>query len=592
MPGTESLLILIVLAAAMLSFIAGKIRFDLTAMCVLAALLIFRLVDVDQAFAGFASSATATVAAMFVLSAGLVRTGSVNWLARKIDLWAGKAEARLVLILCLVIGGLSAFIVNTATVAIFIPVAVVLAGSRKIASSRVLIPLSYASQFGGVCTLIGTSTNLLVNSIAVSNGLEGFGLFEFAPLGLVMSAAGVLYLLTVGRWLLPKRKGEGQKTDKYRLADYLAELRIGNKSSLIGQVWEKSEAGKEKGVSLIKLVRNDRPTWKPARIRIKADDILLLHGHIDKLISIQEKYGLESQAEEFAGDKALSSGKVKLVEALVPPQSRFVGRTLRKADFHRRYRLTALAIQRRGRSIRERLADIHLTAGDTLLLQGEVDDVARLMSSSDLIVTNELTELYVRKDRVYFSVAILVGVVFLAALNIVPIVVAAVLGAVGMVLSGCLTLEEAYQSIDWQVIFLLGGIIPLGLAMTQTGTAGWIAEGLLGSIMKFGPPAVLAVLYLTTAVLTETMSNNAAAILLAPFAFSFARILNVDPRPFLVAITFAASTSFATPIGYQTNTMIYGVGGYRFSDYTKLGAPLNLIFLLIAMFLIPLLWPF
>lgn len=592
MPSTDSLLVLVVVVVAMASFIIGKIRFDVTALCVLALLLILRIIDSSHALYGFANPATATVAAMFVMSAGLVRTGSVSWLSRKIDQWAGKGERRLVLTLCIVIAVLSAFVVNTATVAIFIPVAIVLAKSRRITTSRVLIPLSYASQFGGVCTLIGTSTNILVNAIADSKGLQGFWIFEFAPLGLVMCAAGIIYLMILGHWLLPKRKGHEQQVDKYRLTDYLSEMRISDKSSLIGETWKKSEASREKNVRLVTLVRNGKATWKPAMTRMKEGDILLIHGNADQLITMEDKYGLDNQADAILNDRKFSSDKVKLVEALVPPRSRFKGRTLRTADFSRHYGLNALAVQRRGKILRDRLADIHLDSGDTMLLQGDKDGVSRLMKSTDLIVTNELTELYLRKDRAILALLLLLGVVTLAAFNIVPIVVATFIGAVGMVLGRCLTIEEAYQAIDWQVIFLLGGILPLGLAMETSGAAGWVANKVLAPFSGFGPVVVLAILYLMTAVLTETMSNNAAAVLLAPFAFSFAASMNVSPRPFLVAITFAASTSFATPVGYQTNTMIYAAGGYRFSDYTRVGGPLNLLFLCLAVMMIPILWPF
>ena len=592
MPGTESIIVLAIVVVTVVAFVLGRVRFDVIAICVLASLLALRLIDTNQALYGFANSATATVAAMFVLSAGLVRTGLVSWLARHIDRLAGKGERRLLLTLGVVIAVLSAFIVNTATVAIFIPVAIVLAKARKISASRVLMPLSFASQFGGVCTLIGTSTNILVNSIAISRGLEGFGLFEFAPLGLAMSAAGIIYLLIIAPRLLPKRKGEVQKVDKFRLSDYLAELRISNKSSLLGKIWEKSELATDKETSLIKLMRNNKATWKPTKTKMREGDILLIHGNADKLLSMQDQYGLESQADIVINDQELSSDKVKLIEALVPPRSRLIGRTLRSSDFLRRYRLITLAIQRRGKMLRNRLAKIHLDAGDALLLQGNKDDVSRLMKSSDLIVTNELTELYLRKDRAVTALLILVGVVAAAAFNIMSILVAAIIGAVAMIVGRCLTIEEAYEAIDWQVIFLLGGILPLGLAMDQSGASSWVANTVLMPFSHFGPLVVLAMLYLLTALLTETMSNTTAAILIAPFALSFAVNMNVDPRPFLVAITFAASTSFATPVGYQTNTMVYAPGGYRFTDFTRVGAPLNVLFLILAVILIPLLWPF
>jgi di/tricarboxylate transporter len=592
MPDTSIIITLGILAVAMIFFIIGKLRVDLIALCILLVLLLAGLISPDQALYGFANPATATVAAMFVLSAGLVRTGLVEWLARRIDRLAGKTEPRLILVLCTTIAVISAFVVNTATVAIFIPVAIVLARSRKISPSRVLIPLSFASQFGGVCTLIGTSTNILVNSIAVKNGMSPFGLFEFAPLGIAMAIAGVIYLMFATRWLLPKRKEDTQVVDKFRLADYLTEVRVSDSSPLIGETWEKSPIRNEADVTLTNMIRDNKPTSRPARTKIKAGDILILHGTGDKLLEMEHKYQLESRAHVIMDDKKISSHNLQLIEVLLPPESRLVKNTLIQSRFLRRYRAIVLGLQRRGKAMRERLSEIKLESGDTLLLQVNKDDIPRLTKSPDLIVTNELTDLYIRRDRAIVALIILALVVILAVLNIVPILIAALIGAIGMVLGRCLTIEEAYRAIDWRIIFLLGGIIPLGLAMQQSGTALWLSNLLLTPFVGMGPLVILALLYLLTAVLTEAMSNNAAAVILAPIALSLAATMQVNPRPFLVAITFAASTSFATPVGYQTNTMVYAPGGYRFSDFIRIGGPLNIIFWGLAVLLIPLLWSF
>ncbi len=591
MPDLQSMMVLAVVVAAMALFITEKFRVDLIALCVLLALILLGLLDSNQALYGFANQATATIAAMFILSAGLVRTGLVEWLALHLDKLAGKTEPRLIIVLCITIAFLSAFILNTATVAVFIPVAIVLAKTRKLSASRVLIPLSFASQFGGVCTLIGTSTNILVNSIAVDKGMKPFTFFEFAPLGLVMTIAGIIYLISA-RWLLPKRKGEEQQVDRYHLAGYLAELEITDKSSLIGKNWEKSKVKLNEKVDIIKLIRNDKATSKPTKTKIREGDVLLLHGKMDKLIAMQDKYGLKLHAKTKIDDQKISSDEVKLIEVLIPPRSRLVGRTLQTFEFFRRYGCIVLAVQRLGKIIRERVAEVTLDEGDTLLLEADKEVVSRLLKSRDLIVTNELTELYVRKDKAIIALIMFFAVVTLTVLNIIPILVAALIGAVGMVLGRCLTIEEAYQAIDWKIIFLLGGIIPLGLAMEQSGAALWLVSTVLSPFLDLGPLVVLATLYIITAILTETMSNNAAAIILAPICLSVAATMNVDPRPFLVAITFAASTSFATPIGYQTNTMIYAPGGYRFFDYTRIGVPLNLIFWGLSVLLIPMIWPF
>ena len=579
----DSILVIAITAGAAFLFVTEKLRVDVTALCVLAALLIFRLIPTEQALYGFANTATAIIAAMFVMSAGLVRTGLVEWIARHLDRIAGKGRRRLIIVLCITVATLSAFLVNTATVAILIPVAVILSKTRKIAPSRVLIPLSFASQFGGVCTLIGTSTNILVNSMAISRGLEPFRLFEFLPLGIVLVVIGIIYLTLFSNILIPKRKSADEQIDKYRLADYLSEMRVAAGSSFIGKSWRDMDKKKLNDVDLIKIIRDGEATWRASATTIREDDFLLLHGNAEDLIKMKNAYGLETKADAAIGDNELQSDEIELIEALVPPRSRLLGRTLRRADYIKRYGCIVLAIQRRGKVLRERLADISFDDGDTLLLQCDKESVGRIMESTDLIVTNELTELHLRKDR---------AMIVLIISNIFPILIAAMLGAIAMVLTRCITIEEAYKAIDWKVIFLLGGIIPLGLALEQTGTAAWLAGTIMQPFIAMGPLVVLAILYLITAVLTAIMSNNASAILLVPIALSAAELMGVSARPFLMVITFAASTSFATPIGYQTNTMIYTPGGYQFSDFARIGIPLNIIFWIVTVALTPLIWPF
>jgi di/tricarboxylate transporter len=588
----DNILVLIITAGAAFLFVTEKLRVDVVALCVLASLLIFRLIPAEQALYGFANTATATIAAMFVMSAGMVRTGLVEWIARHLDRIAGKGRQRLIIVLCITVATLSAFIVNTATVAILIPVAVILSKTRKIAPSRVLIPLSFASQFGGVCTLIGTSTNILVNSMAVSRGLDPFQLFEFAPLGIVLVIIGIIYLTLFSNILIPKRKGVDEQIDKYRLADYLAEMRVTDRSPFVGKSWRDVDRKKLNDVDLIKILRNGEATWRASATTIREGDHLLLHGNADDLIKMKDAYKLETKADAAINDKELQSDEIELIEALVPPRSRLLGRTLRGADYIKRFGCVVLAIQRRGKVLRERLADISFDDGDTLLLQCDKESVNRIMESTDLIITNELTELHLRKDRALIALGIFAVMITLIFFNIFPILIAAMLGAIAMVLGRCITIEEAYKAIDWKIIFLLGGVIPLGLALEQTGTAAWLAGTLLQPLMSMGPLIVLAILYLITAMLTEIMSNNASAILLVPIALSAAELMGVSVRPFLVAITFAASTSFATPIGYQTNTMIYAPGGYQFSDFARIGIPLNIIFWIVTVALAPLLWPF
>ena len=587
----DLILTVVVLIAAISLFISGKLRADLIAICTLIALVVLGLITPEQSLSGFANQATATIGAMFVVSIGLVRTGMVQWVAYHVDRLAGKGELRLIAVLCILTAVLSAFLVNTATVAIFIPVAIALSRSRKISPSRILIPLSFASQFGGVCTIIGSSTNMLVNGIGISRGLQSFGFFEFGALGLAMVAVGIIYLLVTSRWLLPKRKGESNQVDKYRLADYTAELQVLGSSPLIGRTWKQSKIDSESKVALSNLMREDKPVVRPKTTKIRPGDLLILNGHIEQIIDVENKYGMEL-IKNTRSMEHKHSDEIQLVEVLVPPNSNLIGKTLQDADFFRRYKHPILAIQRRGKTLRERLADTKFNNGDTLLLQGHKDDVLALMNSANVIVTNDLSGFQFRKDKAVTAIMVMLSVVTLSFFNITPIMVAAIIGAAGMILTRCITIEEAYNAIDWKIIFLLGGIIPLGIAIEQNGVLSFLSDHVLQTLLSYGPVVLLAATYVVVALLTEGISNNAAAAIMAPIVIGLASSMHVDPRPFLVAVTFAASTSFATPIGYQTNTMIYSPGGYRFNDFSRIGIPLIVIFWILATLLIPLIWPF
>ncbi len=591
MPEFEILLMLAILAATMTLFVSEKLRPDVTALLVLSALLLLGLLQPQQALYGFANQATAIIAAMFIISAGLVRTGLVDWLARRVDAGAGRSRIRFILVLCLTTALLSTFIVNAAVVAIFIPISVILAEKRRIPVSYVLIPMAFASQLGGACTLIGSSTHILMNSLAVENGRPAFAMFEFAPLGAVLAAVGILYLVLLAGKLLPRRKGAYRKIDRYRLTDYLAELSLTGNSPLLKKRWGELEKKAVKDIQLIRLIRADKAVSKPMQTVMREGDVLLVHGDAGLIMRIKDEFKLQTRADVKISDKPMTADELRLIEAVIPPRSSLEGRSLEDSDFRRRFGCLVLAVQRRGQVMRQRLDRVRLQAGDALLLQCPGEDIGRILRSQDLIMTEEMSELHLRKDRALIALVLVGAVVALSAFQVLPILTATLLGAVGMIVTGCLTAEEAYRSINWQVIFLLGGILPLGLAMQQTGTAQWLADALMRPLMGLGPYVLFAAFYLLTALLTEGMSNMAAAVLLAPIALSTAAALGVSPRPFLVVISFAASTSFATPIGFQTNTMIYAPGGYRFTDFTRVGLPLNLIFCLLVTWLVQVFWP-
>ncbi len=585
----ESILVLLILAGAVALFVSEKYPIDFVALLVLGVLLALGLVTPAEGISGFSNPATVTVAAMFILSAGLQKTGATAVIGQLMVRFGRSYFTALVVIMG-TITVISAFVNNTAAVAVFIPLVMVVANRRKIAASRLLIPLSYASQFGGVCTLIGTSTNLLVSSISDEAGYGAFSMFEFARMGLILFVAGVLFFLLLGRWLLPERKAQ-ELAVTYQLGEYITELRVAENSPLIGKSVLESRLGQDHDVTVLRLLHVTKAIWAPLRQAVQGGDVLLVRGKLRELMRLRDSAKLELNVEFKLRDETLQTEDLRLVQALVAPGSDLIGSTLKELDFRNRFKALVLAIQRRGATIQDKLNSVRFRLGDALLIQAHEEQIRALRSDENLIVLDEVP-LVALKHKAPLVLGILAAVVGLAAFNVLPILVTALLGCLALVLTRCLRLEEAYHAINWQVIFLLAGILPLGIAMQKSGAAGFVAERAVGMVGHMGPVAVLAVVYLMTSVMTDTMSNNAAAVLLAPIAISTAEQIGVDPKPLLMAITFAASTGFSTPVGYQTNTMIYNPGGYKYTDFLRTGVPLSVLFWILSVIFIPRLWSF
>ena len=589
----DAILTLLVLVGAVALFVTEKLPVDVVAMLVLASLLVLGLVTPTEALSGFSSEATITVAAMFVLSAGLAHTGALASLGRLFG--RVKNGFLFMLLLMLVVGPISAFVNNTAAVAVLLPLVLAASTANQQSPSQILIPMSYAAQMGGVCTLIGTSTNLLVNSMAKDLGHPGFGLFDFAPVGLITMAVGFVYLLLMRRWLLPKH-APAAITDAYELGKYITELRVMPESPLIGKSVAEAQLGEKHSVYVLELMRGEHKHWSPRAETLREGDVLLVRGNLEKIKSLKDSSKLDFEPEfklqdsQFSGEDG-DQAQV-LVEAMVAPGARLAGHTLEALDFQWTYNATVLAVHRRGEVLREKLKDVNLNVGDVLLLLVPKSELKVLRANHNLIVLNEREEAALPKRKAWLAIGIMAAAITVAGLGWLPIVASAILGGIALVATRCIGNDQAYQAIDWRVIVLLAGVLPLGIAMQKSGLAQGIADFSVNWVGGFGPLAVLAAVYLTTALLTELMSNNAAAVLITPIAFTTAVSMGVSPTPFLVAVLFAASTSFATPVGYQTNTMVYNAGNYRFVDFMKMGIPLNLIFWGMAVFLIPKFFPF
>lgn len=589
----EALLTLAVLAGAVALFMTDKLPVDVVAMLVLASLLVMGLVSPTEALSGFSSEATITVAAMFVLSAGLAHTGALRPIGRMFR--RVKRPWLFLVLLMLVIGPISAFVNNTAAVAVFLPMVLAATAANRMSSSQLLIPMSYAAQMGGVCTLIGTSTNLLVNSMAKDLGHPGFGLFDFAPLGLIFMGAGFLYLLLFRRWLLPHHP-PGALTETYDLGKYITELRVMDKSPLIGKSVAQAQLAEKHSVYVMELLRGEEKHWSPRAELLREGDVLLVRGDWEKLKALKDTTRLELDPEfklkdsQFTGEDG-DAAQI-LAEVMVAPGARMVGQTLAQLDFQWHYNATVLALHRRGEVLRDKIKDTPLNIGDVLLMLTPRSNLDVIKANANLIVLNERGEANQPRRKALLAVGIMVAAVAVAAIGLLPIVASAILGGIALVATRCIGNDQAYQAIDWRVIVLLAGVLPLGIAMQKSGLAQSVADFGVDMVGGFGPLAVLAVIYLITALLTEMMSNNAAAVLITPIAFTTAVSMDVSPTPFLVAVLFAASTSFATPVGYQTNTMVYNAGNYRFKDFMKMGVPLNLLFWVMAVYFIPRFFPF
>jgi di/tricarboxylate transporter len=400
-----------------------------------------------------------------------------------------------------------------------------------------------------------------------------------------------LYFVLVGHWLLPRRR-EGELVEAYGLGEYMTELRVLPGARLIGKTVLDSRLGESKDITVIEILRGDRKIWSPLYEPLQAGDILLVRGSVKELFKLKNNMGLEIEPQFKLQDQRLAGQDMELVEALVAPRSMLVGRTLRGVDFHWRFKSIVLAMHRRGHVLREKLAMTRLRPGDALLLLVPKTELVRLRKDESLILLEPRRDVTLNRRKAPMALAIVAAVVLLAAFKILPIVASALLGCAAMVLTRCLRPEDVYRSIEWRVIVLLAGVIPLGMALSNTGTTQRVVDFALNWAGESSPIVMLVTIYLLTAVLTEFISNNAAAILLAPVAITAAVTLNVDPKPFLIAVTFAASTSFATPVGYQTNAMVYNAGGYRFVDFTRVGLPLILLFCVIAAYFIPKFFPF
>jgi di/tricarboxylate transporter len=565
---------------------------DVILFAALAVLLLAGILTPQEAFLGFSNQAVLTVAILFIVAYSAQASGALEYLANR-TMGRGKGTRRSMLRMMAPVAAVSAFLNNTPIVAMFTPTIREWARSRGIAPSKLLIPLSYASIFGGICTLIGTSTNLVVDGLLQRELGRSLSMFELAWVGVPAALAGMIYLMTIGHRLLPGNRDPLDELEESG-REYLVEVEVQDNSPIAGNTVEEAGLRNLQGLFLVEIFRNG-DTVVPVKPtdRLRSGDRLVFTGMVSSIVQLQQIPGLVPAHEPHLYEDMRQTGKGRLIEAVISRSSPMLGQTIRQGNFRARYDAAILAVHRHGERIRSKVGNIRLRAGDTVLLLAGRDFLKTWNRSREFYMVNKVRDLSeVNRKKAVISVASLLLMVVLAASGALPVFSAAVLAVLILLLTRCITAIEARRSMELNVLIVIACAFGVSKALDKTGAAAILAENLVRSTLWMGPTGVLAAVYLTTSLLTEVITNNAAAALAFPIAVSAASQTGSDPMPFVIAVAIAASAAFATPLGYQTNMIVYGPGGYRFRDYLKTGSPLNFIYMIISLVVIPMVWKF
>lgn len=593
----------VLLIGVFVAFVRERIAVELVAMSGFAAVMLLGILPTERAAAVFGNSGPLIVACMFILSGALRRTGSIELLGSWFEQIGGKSPLRMIAALFLIVAPLSAMVNNTPVVVVFLPILIGISRSLNIPASKLLMPLSFAAIVGGTCTLVGTSTNVLAAEIAVANGMAAFGMFEITALGLIYLAVAGTYMLTVGYRLTPIRDTLSAMFEPEANREFITYAVIGKDSPLVGQTVTETRLGRNRRLRIIDIVRRGRRLRRPLnQLQFEEGDQLLIKAQLSGVVDLKDDKSLLIAGNDDLGLEQVHTESAVLMEGILGPNSLFVGKTLRELNFRQRYGVLILAVHRGGKNIREDIENTPLSFGDTLLVEGPAERMRQLFEERDFINLSASRHESFRRSKAPVAFGAILLFVFGAGLKSfapfdawlehVSLLSLALAATALVMLTRCIEPREAYDSVEWKVIFLIFGMLGIGAAMQESGLALTIAGGVTGAAGPLGPIAVLAAVYLLASLLTEVVSNNAVAVILTPIVITLSQALGFDPRPFVVAVMFGASASFMTPIGYQTNTLIYGAGGYRFTDFARVGVPLQLLLWLVAVLMIPVFWPF
>lgn len=584
-PEWQPIVALLILAGMFALFLRETYPVEVTAISGAILMLILGILPQSDAIAVFSNTAPWTIAALFIIVGALVRTGALDWISGRAAAMVERRPKRTAATMAATVTGMSAFINNTPLVVVFMPIFVRLARQMNISASKVLIPLSYFTILGGTITLIGTSTNLVVDGVAQANGQPAFHIFEIAPVGLALAVVGVFYLFIVAPRLLPDRSSMANLLSDRSKARYFTEVVIPPESNLIGREVNGVQLFKRDGVRLIDVIRGDASLRRDLTgVTLQVGDRIVLRTAMTELLSLQRNKDLKRVDQ-------LSSVETTTVEVLISPECKMVGRRLGEMRLRRRYGVYPLAVHRRDKNIGRQIDDLVVRVGDTLLLEGAPEDIKRLATDMDLVDIQHPKERAYRRTHAPIVIGVLLGIIALSTFGVAPIATLAFIGVAVVLVTRCIDADEAFGFVDGRLLALIFGMLAVGAGLEHSGAVEIMVNGMAPWLADVPPVLLVLVVHLLASALTEIVSNNAVAVILTPIAIGLAQTLGVDPRALIVAVMFGASASFATPIGYQTNTLVYGPGGYKFADFLRIGVPLNIIASLVCALTIPLFFP-